>query len=194
MAALSPNLRAYVDRVVRAGKEAVPALAAGTEVSRAAAADAFAMTAALVVAGLARHRAKRGDPAAATAVLGKFGRPADVDAPALAVAAHLARTDLGPRLGGLLGDAGTAAVAWLAGRTGAPADALGRIVAAVAPMALGALAAAAPADGLEALLVEVGPGGVEDPASLVGAPGAAAGVFDRVRRGLQPFWRRWSRR
>ncbi|MBL9086702.1 MAG: hypothetical protein JNM10_06135 [Planctomycetia bacterium] len=152
------------------------------------------MTAALVVAGLARHRAKRGDAAAATAVLGKFGRPADVDAPALAVAAHLARSDLDPRLGGLLGDAGTAAVAWLAGRTGAPADALGRVVAAAAPMALGALAAAAPADGLEALLAEVGPGGVDAPGTLADGRGAAAGVFERVRKGVAPFWRRWARR
>jgi hypothetical protein len=194
VAALSPNLRAYVDRIVRAGKDAVPALAAGAKVPRVAAADAFAATAALVVAGLARHRARRGGVEAAAAVLAKFGRPADVDAPALAVAAHLSRQDLDPRLGGLLGDAGTAAVAWLAGRTGAPAVALGRIVAATAPMALGALAAAAPADGLDALLAEVGPGGVDSPASLADAPGAAGAVFERVRKGVSPFWRRWARR
>ena len=194
MAALSPDLRAYVERVARAGKEAVPALAAGASVPRAAAADAFAATAALVVAGRARHRAKRGDAAAATAVLVKFGRPADVDAPGLAVAAHLARPDLDPRLGGLLGDAATAAAAWLATRTGAPADALARVIAASAPLLLGALAATAPADGLGALLDEVGPGGLEAPASIAEGTGAAAGVFDRVRRAVRPFWRRWSRR
>lgn len=194
MAALSPNLRAYVERVVRAGKDAVPALAAGAKVPRAAAAATFAATAVLVVAGLARHRARRGGVEAAAAVLVKFGRPADVDAPALAVAAHLARPDLDPRLGGLLGDEGAAAIAWLAERTGAPAAALGRIMAATAPMTLGALAASAPADGLDALLAEIGPGGLEAPASLDGDTGAAAGVFDRVRRGVQPFWRRWARR
>jgi hypothetical protein len=194
VAALSSDLRAYVDRLVRAGKEAVPALATGAGLPRVAAADVFAATAALVVAGLARHRSRRGDVAAAAAVLAKFGRPADVDAPALAVAAHLARADLDPRLGGLLGDAGLAAVSWLASRTGAPAEAIRRAVAASAPMALGALSAAAPVRGLEALLDEVGPGGLESPAALADRKGAAAEVFERVRRGVRPFWRRWGRR
>lgn len=194
MAALSPSLKAYADRLARAGKDAVPALAAGAKVPRAAAADTFAATAALVVAALARHQRRRGRPDAAAGVLQKFGKPADVDAPALAVAAHLARPDLDPRLGGLLGDAAAAAATWLAQRTGAEEHDLSRLVAASAPMALGALAAAAPADGLTALLDEVGPGGVEAPASLATGEGAAAAVFGRVRRAVSPFWRRWTRR
>jgi len=183
-------LETYVALLSRAGRDAVPALARGLRLEPSAAAAAYAATAALVLGGLARHQARRGTPDAAAAIVEKFGRPADVDAPALAVAGHLARADLDPRLGGLLGDDAARLTAWLAARTGAPAATMGRAVAACAPLALGALRAATPAENLPAFLAGIGTAALDAPASLAAGEGPSAAVFDRVRRGARSFWQR----
>jgi hypothetical protein len=185
--------RAYARTLARAGRRAVPALAKGLGVGRRAAAEAFGAAGALVLAGLARHQRRRpGSPGAAQAVLEKYGRPADVDAPDLAVAGHLARPDLDPRLGGLLGEAGDLAARWLADRTGGSAAALARGLAASAPLALGALRTAVPPDALAALLHAASTDALEAPARLLdrgpvgdafrAARGAGVSVLDRLLR------------
>ena len=112
---MSGPLTRYAARLARAAKTAVPALVEETGLDRAAASAAFATACALTLSGLARHQRRRPDDAAAArTVVEKYGRPADLDAVALAVRAHLADPRLDARVGGLLGDAGPRAVAWLA--------------------------------------------------------------------------------
>ena len=184
--------RAYASLVARAGRGAVPALVGALGLPRRAAAEAFGAAAGLVLAGLARHRRRRADDArAAAGVVEKYGRPADVDAPAIAVGAHLGRPAREARLGGLLGDAGPRATAWIATRTGAAADVVSRALAASAPIALGALKAAAGDERLEALLDRAGEAPLEAPERLAAEQGPAAAAFRAGRRAGRPAWLRW---
>jgi len=185
---MSGPLTRYAARLARAAKTAVPALVEETGLDRAAASAAFATACALTLAGLARHQRRRPDDrAAARAVVEKYGRPADLDAAALAVRAHLADPRLDARLGGLLGDAGPRAVAWLAARTKAPSEALSRALAASVPLALGALHAAAEADQLPNMLAEVSDGALADPACLLDRATPVGRAFRRVRRAGLPL-------
>ncbi len=185
----------YVSLLARAGKSAVPEMSRRLGISRAAAGEAFGASAGLVLAGLARHQRRRvGDPAAASAVVEKYGRPADVDAPDIAVGAHLARPSLNPRLGGLLGDAAQRACAWLSARTGESPDALGRAIAASAPLALGALGTATSAEGaplrplLDAVPEDSNP--LDEPGRLLEPSGPCADAFRRLRHAGSPWFSR----
>jgi len=185
---MSGPLTRYSSRLARAAKTAVPALVEGTQISRHAAAATFAAACALTLAGLARHQRRRPDDvSAARAVVEKYGRPADVDAAALAVRAHLADPHLDPRLGGLLGDAGPRAVEWLSERTKAPPAALTRALAASVPLALGALHATPSADQLPNALAEISDEALSAPARLLDGKTAAGRVFRRVRRAGLPL-------
>jgi len=107
---------------------------------RHAAARAVAAASIWLPAALARHATRRGgDVAAAWDVAQKFGRPSDLEEPAIGVRAQLDRVRLDPRLGGLLGDAADPLARWLAAGGRVDPAALGRAVAAVAPLVLGAL-------------------------------------------------------
>ncbi len=181
----------YLSLLARAGKSAVPEMSRRLGISRAAAGEAFGASAGLVLAGLARHQRRRaGDPAAASAVVEKYGRPADVDAPDIAVGAHLERPRLNPRLGGLLGDAAPLACAWLSARTGESPDALGRAIAASAPLALGALGTAGTALGplLDAVTEDASP--LDEPGRLLRPDGPCADAFRRLRHAGSPWFSR----
>lgn len=184
-------VRDLVVRLRGAGRRAVPELARGTGLASRPAAAAYAAAAAAVLAGLARHAARRGGPDTAVAVIAKWGRPADVAAPALAVAAHLSRPDLHPRLGGLLGDDADRVCAWLASRYGGEAGAHGRALAASAPLVLGALDPAPAA--LAHLLAGVEPEALDAPEAWPRARGAVGAVFRRLSRSVLPWWRRVGR-
>jgi hypothetical protein len=173
---------AYPRLLESAGRRAVPALVRSLGVDRRVAAEAFGAAGGLVLAGLARHQRRRpAVPGAAQAVLDKYARPADVDAADLAVASHLARPDLDPRLGGLLGDAAGRAAGWLAARTGARPDLLARAMAACAPIALGALHRSVSRDDLPSLLASVAPDVLDAPDRLLGR-GPVADAFRGGRR------------
>lgn len=151
---------------------------------RRAAAAVVAAAAALLPAALARHAARRpADPGAAWDVVLKFGRPADLDAPEIGVAAQLRAARLDPRLGGLLGGSAEAIAAWLAGETRVAPAALARGVAAVAPLVLGAVARAAetPA-GLASLCGGFPPAVLDAPGALATDAAAPGRVFRAVRR------------
>lgn len=184
--------RAYTSLLARASKRAVPALSEHLHVPRDAAAEAFGATAGLVLAGLARHQHRRpGDPRAAPSVLEKYGRPADVDAPEIAIGAHLARPGLDARLGGLLGDAAGTASRWLAARTGETEDAMSRALAASAPLALGALCSATANGELASWLANVSEASLESPDRLLDAKDPSASAFRRVRQAGRPWLSRW---
>jgi hypothetical protein len=178
-------LERYAALLARAGRTAVPALSRRLALSRRAAAEAFATSAGLVLAGLSRHQSRRAGDAGA-AVLEKYARPADLDSPRIAVEAHVDRPRLDVRLGGLWGDAGEKAVRWLVARTGAGEAALARALAASAPLALGALARAAPPGDLVRVLAGVPSDPLDDPDRLLG-PGPCSHAYRRVRRGARPL-------
>ena len=173
----------YVAILERASKEAVPALADGLSIRRGAAAQAFAAAASLVLAGLSRHRRLHPtEPAAAGNLVGAFGSPADVEAPELAIGAHLARGDLAPRLGGLLDETAAKAVSWLADRTGENPESIARAIAASAPLALGALRSSGSTHALDEALDGVSDASLDDPARLERGGGPEGEAFRRVRR------------
>ncbi len=151
---------------------------------RRAAAGVVAAAAACLPAALARHAARRpADAGAAWDVVLKFGRPSDLDAPEIGVAAQLRSARLDPRLGGLLGGSSDAIAAWLCGGTAVPAAALGRAVAALAPLVLGAVARATETRaGLASLCAEFPPATLDDPSALEGAANVPGRVFRAVRR------------
>lgn len=174
----------YLVRLRGARRAVVAALAEAVPMPSAAAGEAWAAAGALVLAGLARHDRRRGGTGdAAAAVLSKYARVADLAAPAIAIRAHLARPDLDPRLGGLLGDAAPLACAWLSSRTGSPAASLARALAACAPLALGALASAGePAAALSVRCSGVDVACLEAPGSLERASGIAGDTYRHLRR------------
>jgi hypothetical protein len=178
----------YVDVLERAGRSAVPELSRRLGISRRAAGEAFGASAGLVLAGLARHQRRRAtDPRAASAVVEKYGRRGDVGAPDIAIGAHLAKPRLDPRLGGLLGDAAGRACEWLSVRTGESRDAMGRAIAATAPMALGALSTATPGPALQSLLADVPETALDQPDRLLDPQGPCANAYQRLRRTGSPW-------
>src|SRR5262245_59247639 len=131
---------AYLDALEPAAPGAAKALRRQGRLSRGGAADALAAAGALLPLALARHQRKRtAEPQAARGVIQKYGRTAALGDPAPVLRERLADPDLNARLGGLLADDGPRAAAWLAPRSGDDAAALGRAVAACAPLVLAAL-------------------------------------------------------
>lgn len=182
-------------RYLEALEAAAPAAAKGLRqhlpLSRGGAAEAFAAAGALLPSALARHQARRGGaPGAARDVLRKFGLPAGLKHPSPALRAQISRSDLSPRLGGLLGDDGPRAAAWIAARTGDDASALGCALAACAPLVLGALGLAAEDPALAAWLGGLSqdvlgtPAGLAEPTTMPGA------WFAALRARAFPWWTR----
>jgi hypothetical protein len=131
--------RACLKVLGRAAPGTIRALRKELGLSRTAAAEAYAATAALCAAGLARLTRRRpNDARAAVEAVKEHGRRADVDAPALGLRGRLEKPRLSPRVAGILGEGGPRAAAWLAERTGADEEVLTRAIAATAPIALGA--------------------------------------------------------
>jgi hypothetical protein len=189
--ALSPK-NDYAAVLSRAGREAVPALVKSLGLSRIAAAETLGATAGLVLAALSRHQRKRpSERSAAAAVVEKYGRPADVDAPEIAIDAHLQHPRLNPRLGGLLGDAADRTTRWLAGRTGGSPEAISKAIAACAPLALGALSANAQATRLPALLAAADESALDAPERLANERGPCGDAFRAVRRCGRSRWLAW---
>lgn len=161
---------------------------------RRAASRTYAAAAALIPAGLARRTRRRPqNPRAAVEVAKKFGRPADVHAPELGLVAHLARCDLSPRLGGLLGDAGPAVTGWIATRARADEEPVARALAATAPLVLGALTVALEPKDLGDWIATVADDVLDDPAGLPRDTSDAGWIYRRLRRRTRPWWRRWRR-
>jgi len=183
----------YVRRLTRGGAPARAAAVVLADVlpadvppahRRRAAAAVVATAAALLPAALARHATRRpADATAAWDVVLKFGRPADLDAPEIGVAAQWRAARLDPRLGGLLGASADAIAAVLGAGTRVPTAALARAIAAVGPLVLGAVARAAqtPA-GLASMLADFPPETLDAPAALERSEGGAGRVFRYVRR------------
>ena len=179
--------RTYVSLLERASREAVPTLARALGLERRAAAEAYGVSAGIVLAGLARaHR--RGE--AGLRLEGACGAAGDVDAPELAIGAHLARPRPDPRLVELLGDAPDRAGAWLAARTGAQAEVLVRAVAASAPLALCAAARAAAASDLPPWLAGAEEAPLEEPARLASGRDTGGRAYRCLRRAGMPWFER----
>ena len=183
--------RVYLERLAAAAPMAAKALRRHGRLSRGGAADALAAAGALIPAALARHRRKRAaEPSAALEVIARHGQPAALADPRALLAERLADPDTTARLGGLLGDDGPRAAAWLAARTGDEAEPLGRALAAAAPLVLGALADAAPAEALLAWLARQDELPLAEPDRLAGGAGGAAAAFRALRRRAFPWWKR----
>jgi hypothetical protein len=184
--------QAFLRTIQKAAPLAVRTLERELKIDRRTAGEAFAAAAALTLAGLARHQRRRPlQGTAAYQVVKKFGRPADLKAPELGIPAHLARRSLSPRLGGLLGDAGPKAAAWLAARRpGATPEQVGKAMAAVAPLVLGALREEVEAVALTEWLAKVPEAPLEDPAALLAVVGDPSDAFLRLRRMGQSWWER----
>ena len=181
----------YVALLERASKEAVPALADGLSIPRGAAAQAFGAAASLVLAGLSRHRRLHpAEPEAAGTLVEAYGNPADVEAPELAIGAHLARGDGSTRLGGLLGETAARAVSWLADRTGERPVDLARALAASAPLALGALGSSGSPHAIEECIDGVSDATLDDPARLERSESFEGDAFRRVSRAGTPWLER----
>jgi hypothetical protein len=177
-------------RLSPAAPRAIRALCRELSLPRRAAAEALAAAAALGVAGLARHQRRRpNDARAAVGVVKKFGRPMDLAAPDIGITAHLARPELSPRLGGLLGEGGPLAARWIARRSpGTGEEAAGRALAATTPLVLGALADAVEPAALTEWLVGVDDRAADDPDALLEAEGDPPELFRRLRRLGEPWW------
>jgi hypothetical protein len=187
-----PNPRRLYLRILkRVAPDTVTVLREQCGLDRAAAAEAFAAVAGLGLAGLARHQRRRPEnPRAAVEVVRKYGRPADLDAPELGIAAHLQRPDLSSRLGGLLGDAGPRAAEWVARRTGAPTAAVDRAMAAAAPLSLGALEAGLTPAELTVWLARLPDDAIERTDALLDPRSDCAETFRCLRRRALPWWQR----
>jgi hypothetical protein len=115
----------------------------------------------------------------------------DLDAPEIGIPAHLARRELSPRLGGLLGDAGPKAAEWVAKRTHAEAsETVGKAVAATTPLVLGALEEALGPLEMQDWLAGVPEAPLEDPDALLAPDGEPAQAFRAIARHGRPFWMR----
>ena len=179
--------RVYLQRLAAAMPAAAKTLRRHGRISRGGAADALAAAGALLPAALARHLRKRAaEPSAALEVLARHGRPAALADPRALLAERLADPETSPRLGGLLGDDGPRAAAWLATRSGDAAEPLGRALAAAAPLVLGALMDAAPAETLLAWLTRQDEVPLAEPERLAGGAGGAAAAFRVLRRRAFP--------
>jgi hypothetical protein len=182
----------YLERLAAAAPAAARTLRRHGRLSRAGAAEALAAAAALLPAALARHRRKRGkEPSAALDVIARHGRPAALADPQALLVERLADPETNPRLGGLLGDDGPRAAAWLAKRTGDEAERLGRALGCVAPLVLGALGGAATPEQLVAWLARQDEAPLAEPERLAGGGAAeSAAAFRALRRRAFPWWSR----
>jgi hypothetical protein len=181
----------FVRVLGRAMPKAVRTLSSELEMPRETAAETTAAAAGLALAGLAHHQRRRPRNArAAIDVVRKFGRPADVDAPELGIRAQLAREDLSPRLGGLLGDAGPSAAAWIASRTGSSEQAVSRALAAVMPLVLGALGRTLSARDLADWLSHMPEDALDEPDRLLLPDGAPAETYLALRHRGHRWWQR----
>lgn len=188
----APDLsRAYLDALEPAVPAAAKALRRFGGVSRGGAAEALAAAGALLPPALGRHQRKRSTvPHAAGEVIAKYGRPAALSDPTPVLQERLADPEANARLGGLLGDDGVRAAQWLAPRTGDDALALGRALAACAPLVLAALARAGTADALRAWLAALDAEVLAEPARLTASDGSAARTFRALRSRAFPWWSR----
>ena len=167
----------------RATPDAIRGLEKELELSKRAAAEIWGATAALLSAGLARLTRRRpNDSRAAVEAVRKQGRPADVEAADVGIAGRLEKTRLSVRLGGLLGEAGPRAAAWLAERTGIEAEVVERAVAAAAPVALGAFDTALEPRELGTWAAMLPDGALTRPERLLDANEEPAEIFRRLRR------------
>ena len=186
-------LDAYTKILVRAATGSVRGLTRQLELSRAAAGEVYAATAALVPEGLARRTRRRPDNVrAAMEVVKKFGRPADVQAPELGIASRVDLEVLSPRLGGLFGDGGPLLVQWIRERTGADADVIGKAIAVTSPIVLGALDTALEPRDLGDWVSTLPEGALDAPARLPDDEHAAGTIYRRLERYGRPWWRRWA--
>lgn len=193
MIAHDTALRAYARVLSRAAGGTVRSIASQLDLPRRASAEVYAATAALVPAGLARRTHRRPENTrAAMEVVKKFGRPADVGAPELGIASRVDRDDLSPRLGGLLGDAGPRLATWIAERTRAEEEPIGRAIAVTAPIVLGALDLAFEPRDLGDWISVFPDADLDDPAGLLEDEEAPGLVYRRLVRHSRPWWRRWS--
>lgn len=181
--------RAYERELMRAARDTIRTLERELGLAPRQAGEIYAVTAALVPGGLARHTRRRPQNArAAFEVVKKFGRPADVDMPELGIAGRLQKPRLSPRLGGLLGEAGPRAAVWLAERTGADVEVVGRAIAAIAPIALGALERALEPRDLSDWIATLPDEALTKPTELFDANALPSQIYRRVRRLGQPLW------
>lgn len=181
----------YLDLVEAAAPAAAKALRSAGVLSRGGAAEALAAAVALLPLALARHQRRRGaEPAAARDVLAKYGPESALAEPGRTVGQRFALPDLSARLGGLLGDDGPRAAAWIATRSGDAPVAVARALAAAAPVALAALGRAAALHGFDAWLLSLPEGPLAQPASLIGAGGLPAAWFSALRSKAFPWWTR----
>jgi hypothetical protein len=188
----APDLsRAYLDALEPSVPAAAKALRRFGNVSRGGAAEALAAAGALLPPALGRHQRKRATvPNAAGEVIAKFGRTAALLDPTTVLQERLADPETNPRLGGLLGDDGVRAALWLAPRTGDDAGALGRALAACAPLVLAALGRAGPVEALRGWLAALDVEVLADPARLTASDGAPARTFRALRSRAFPWWTR----
>jgi hypothetical protein len=183
------SLSKFLEVLDRAAPSAVRTLSRELGIPRRAAGDALAAAAGLGLCGLARHRRKRpSDPDAAAGVVAKFGRPVDLAAPEAGLPAHLGKPGLSARLGGLLGDAGPKAAAWIAGRRARGAEeAVGRALAASMSLVLGALEEALDRAAIAELVAGVPEEPLEDPSRLARGRAPSAKAYRHVARHGRSF-------
>lgn len=167
----------------RAAPDAIRGLQTELDITRLAAAEIYGATAALLAAGLARLTRRRpNDSRAALEAVKKHGRPADVEAADVGIAGRLERTRLSVRIGGVLGESGPRAAAWLAKRTDIEEAVVERAVAAVAPVALGAFETALEPRELGSWVAMLPDDALTHPDLLLGANEEPAEIFRRLRR------------
>lgn len=167
----------------RAAPDAIRGLQTELDITRLAAAEIYGATAALLAAGLARLTRRRpNDSRAALEAVKKHGRPADVEAADVGIAGRLERTRLSVRIGGVLGESGPRAAAWLAKRTDIAEAVVERAVAAVAPVALGAFETALEPRELGSWVAMLPDDALTHPDLLLGANEEPAEIFRRLRR------------
>jgi hypothetical protein len=181
-------LRSYLAALRKAAPAVMRTLERELGLSRRAAAEAYAVTAAIIPSALARETRRRpGDSWAAMAIVRKHGRPEDLAAPELGVAGRLERRRLSPRLGGFLGAAGARLSAWAARRADVPVETMGRAIAALAPLALGALARSLPPQELSDWVAQLSDRVLADPEALLQAEGVPAAVHRTLERLGRPW-------
>lgn len=179
--------QAYVREVARATPAAIRGLRRELGVSRAAAAEVLAATAALVPAGLARLVRRSTGAGVAVETVKAKGRSTDLRAPEIGLAGRLEKPRLSARLGGLLGEGGPRAARWVAERTGASEEDMARAIAAAAPIALGALDVAVEPRLLENWVATMPDRALTSPEHLLDPNDVPAEIFRRLRRLGQPL-------
>ena len=178
----------YLRLLQRAAGGTVRVFEQELRLSRRAAAEAYSASAALTLAGLARHqRAHPERPHAVSDLVRTHARPADLRAPDVGVTGKL-QNEGEPSVDELLGDAGRRTAAWIAQRTRSRVEDVERAMLAAAPLSLGALAEACTPVELTNFVAEVPDGSLEDPNELLGPADACGETFRSLRRRGYPWW------